>query len=93
MGDSLGLKDVHTPTVFLRSTANSTTFTTCCEVAIWDQANCPKCGLEIMPRSVRGTLGNSVWPTAPCPGNKKGLSIKILIFLSMICKSSHMSSV
>lgn len=38
------------PTVFLCSPTNSTTFTTCCHVAICDdQALCPHCKREIDP--------------------------------------------
>ena len=50
-------------TVFLCSPTNSTMFTTCCEVAICDdQANCPRCGVEIWPRS-----RTSRWETAYGP--------------------------
>lgn len=39
-------------TVFLYSPTNSTMFTTCCEVAITDlQETCPRCGMEVVPRS------------------------------------------
>ena len=41
--------------VYLCSPTNSTMFTTCCHTAICDdQANCPSCGVEVLPHSSRG---------------------------------------
>lgn len=36
-------------TVYFSSATNSTTFTTCCRVAIDNEANCPKCKKEVLP--------------------------------------------
>ena len=42
-------------TVRFSGPTNSTMFTTCCGVAVCDdQANCPDCGEEVIPRSSRG---------------------------------------
>jgi hypothetical protein len=55
------------PTVYFDSPANSTFFTTCCQVAITDsQANCPSCKKEITPRSHEGR-----WNTAFRPYRRK----------------------
>lgn len=53
--------------VFLCSPTNSTMFTTCCQVAINDdQANCPVCKAEILPRSREGR-----WASAYAPWRRK----------------------
>ena len=46
--------DPEPATVVLCSPTNSTTFTTCCEVAICDdQGVCPRCRAEILPKTGR----------------------------------------
>jgi len=43
------------PGVFFSSQTNSTFFTTCCRVAICDdQAQCPVCKADVLPRSHEG---------------------------------------
>lgn len=37
------------PSVYHCSSINSTTFTTCCEVAVSEDFGCPLCGVEITP--------------------------------------------
>lgn len=37
-------------TVRLSGSRNSTTFTTCCGVAIGEEDACPRCGIDIQPK-------------------------------------------
>jgi len=37
-------------TVYHSSSTNSTTFTTCCKIAIGEEDKCPSCGEEVFPK-------------------------------------------
>ncbi len=41
------------PTVYHCSPTNSTTFTTCCDVAIINEGSCPRCGKEVFPKGAQ----------------------------------------